>query len=134
MRVRKRMITVQPSEFVDQIVDGEELTKLPYPMSALADGSIWPRGSRGDITRMVGFVRDLRNERVDLYWEFEFLDDPQQAVGMYLITQNADGTMSSHGTAIKTVTEREITVEEADVVIEPGTGPTPDGKNRMGDS
>ena len=134
MRVRKRLITVQPSSYVDHITaDGAQLTKKPYPFSALPDGTLYPRGSRGEVSRLVGFVADSARHEVDLYWEFEFLNDPQKAVGMCLVVQNADGSMATQVTAIESVNEREVWIDEADVVIDPDNPTLREGRHRFGE-
>jgi hypothetical protein len=108
-----RVITVQPASYVDHITeDGTELTKLPYPFHAVGDRTgeimnqeLW----QGRPKRVVGFVSDLHRQEVDLFWlDRRFLNNPQQVVGMYLVTQDSDGGMAVHNTAIETVEEKEL--------------------------
>jgi hypothetical protein len=109
----KRLICVQPSEYVDQIVDGHEMTKLPYPYYVNTDGTIdrqdfW----RGDPIRVVGFVADSARQEVDLWWT-EAEKDPNQVIGMYLITSDTEEIWSTHETAISVVKIIDKTPEES---------------------
>jgi hypothetical protein len=99
----EKIMMFQPSEFVDQIVDGHEMTKLPYPYYVHVDGTIGRQDFwRGDPIRVVGFVADSARQEVDLWWT-EAEKDPHQALGMYLITADAEEIWSTHETAISTV-------------------------------
>lgn len=103
-----KMIRLQPSAFVDQIVDDHELTRLPYPFYVDYDGNVGRQDFwRGSPARVVGFVRDLARQEVDLWWQ-EAAKDPQQVVGMYLITVDRKGNMATHNTAIADVEVVEV--------------------------
>jgi hypothetical protein len=97
--------TIQPAPHVDHITeDGTELTKLPYPYHTDQDGAIQRQDFwQGNPLRVVGFQKDLSVQQVDLWWK-DALKDPQQAVGMYLVTQDKDGNCSSHNTAVESIT------------------------------
>jgi hypothetical protein len=105
-----RVITVQPSDRTDHLSpDGTELTQRPYPFHVVADTgailnqTLW----RGRPLRAVGFAAWLNVQQVDLWWR-DAARDPQSAVGMYLITENADGGMDIHELAVQSMTEKEI--------------------------
>lgn len=94
------LIKLQPEPFVDQIVDGQELTKLPYPYAADETGAIQNQDFwQGHVARVVGFQKDLAHQQIDLWWA-DVVEDPQQAVGMYLVTADSKGDFSVHNTAI----------------------------------
>jgi hypothetical protein len=108
-----KVLTVQPSSYTDYITsDGQALSRKPYPFHVRADRSgeilrqdIW----RGSPVRAVGFVGDPSRHEVDLFWlQRSFLADPQQAVGMYLVTQDSDGKMAVHITAVEKIEETEV--------------------------
>lgn len=93
-------IMVQPAQYVDQIKDGHEMTKLPYPLVIGEDGLIGQQDLwRGNPFRAIGFQKDLAVQQIDLRW-VDALKDPQTMLGMYLITSSADGTWGVHETAI----------------------------------
>lgn len=94
-------VKLQPAQFCDQIVDGRELYKTPYPLCFGLDGkNVFSDFWRHNFARVVGFVRDLAEQRVDVYWtdlvrlfEENPASDPfQQVVGMYLVYQDAPVT------------------------------------------
>lgn len=103
-----RIITIQPAEVTDQIIeDGTELTRLPYPFHIREDGAIdrqdfW----KGEPLALIGFQDQIDVLRVDLglaeFWRY-----PQTAVGKYAITLDMDGTMNTHLVAIESVTVHE---------------------------
>lgn len=95
------MYRIQPTSYTDQIRDGQELTKLPYPIFAHADGRII---NYFDEILVVGFQRDLAVQKIDLWW-INIVADPSQAVGMYLVTANDTGGWSTHETAIMSIEE-----------------------------
>lgn len=98
------MIKLQPSPRVDHITaDGHEMTQLPYPFYVAEDGSIdrqdfW----RGNPAAVVGFQKDLAVQQVDLWWD-DVVQDPQRAVGMYVVTTGKTG-LGVHMLAISEVT------------------------------
>lgn len=104
-----KIITLQPSPRVDQITeDGRELTQLPYPFHVAESGDIdrqdfW----RGSPLEVLGFANRLDVQRVDLWWD-DALGDPQQAVGKYIVTQDADGTIGTHECAVSRVEVHEL--------------------------
>lgn len=94
---------LQPSEFVDQIRDGHEMTKLPYPFFVNEDGSVrrqdfWD----GRPFKVIGFQTDLAVQQIDLWWA-DATKDPQKAVGMYVVTADEDGDIGVHISAIANV-------------------------------
>lgn len=99
------IITLQPSRCVDHVTpDGTELTQRPYPFRVSEDGAILNQEYwQGSPNHVVGFVGDLRRHEVDVYWR-HVVADPQRAVGMYLITADADGTWAVHVVAVESVT------------------------------
>lgn len=85
-------ITLQPSPRVDNIVDGIEMTQLPYPFHVDADTGDVGRQDfwRGDPARVVGFQKDLAVQRIDLWWR-DAVKNPEQVVGMYVVTAGTSG-------------------------------------------
>lgn len=104
----KKLYKFQPARFTDQIVDGHELTQLPYPVIAWADGHV---AGPSTLARIVGFERDLAKQQVDLWWK-DTLADPQQAIGMYLVTVDVSGGMAVHMHAVQSVDVFEVEAEE----------------------
>lgn len=100
------IITLQPAPIVDYITpDGSELMKLPYPFHVDTDGSIGRQDFwNGYPLRVLGFVADPNRMQIDLYWE-EIVKNPQRAVGMYVVTEDADRVFSTHVVAIASVRE-----------------------------
>lgn len=97
------VIKLQPSSFTDQIVDGHELTKLPYPFYVEEDGSVQRQEFwKGDPYRVIGFQKDLARHEIDLLWQ-DATKDPQQVVGMYVVTADEKGDMGVHVSAISNV-------------------------------
>lgn len=98
-----KIIKLQPAEFTDNIHNGHQMTKLPYPYFVGEDGEIGSQDLwRGDPKQVIGFQRDLAVQKIDLWWA-DAVDDPQQAVGMYLVTANEEGDWGTHQTAISDV-------------------------------
>lgn len=99
------VITLQPSAHTDQITtDGQELTRLPYPFHVAEDGSIGRQDFwAGEPLEVIGFQKDLAVEQIDLWWS-DCLEDPQAAVGMYVVTRDKNGGMATHVQAIQSVT------------------------------
>lgn len=96
----KSFVKLQPAQFVDQVVDGVELFKLPYPLCFHLDGSnayadFW----QGNDQNVLGFQRDLGVQRVEVWWhalveQFAKSGDPavfEQAVGMYVVSADKSG-------------------------------------------
>lgn len=95
-----KTIKLQPSSFVDNMREGHEMTRLPYPFFVNEEGEVGQQDMwDGDPARVIGFQRDLAVQAIDLWWK-DAVKDPQQAVGMYLVTSNAEGDWASHSTAI----------------------------------
>ncbi len=99
-----KIYKIQPSAYIDQITaDGHELHKLPYPFYADEKGAVGQQDFwRGDPARVVGFQEDLARHQVDLWWH-DAVKDPQQAVGMYLVTADSKGNLGVHQTAMDSV-------------------------------
>lgn len=94
------MIKLQPAPETDNIVDGHELTKLPYPFFVTDEGKIDQQDLwQGDPYRAIGFQKDLAVHMIDLWWT-DAIKDVGQVVGMYLVTSNSSGKWGVHRTAI----------------------------------
>lgn len=103
MRNSSKIIKLQPSAYTDQIVGGQELSKLPYPFYVTESGAV--QGAdvfAGTVSFVIGFQNDLHRHEIDIWWK-EVVKDPQLAVGRYLVTTNKDGDFGVHQTAIATV-------------------------------
>lgn len=113
--VPQPVVSIQPSSYVDNLwideASGEahEGTKLPYPFHArLSDGRITRQDFwNGTPWRVIGFCNTPDPGRVDLYWD-EIGADPQAAVGKYIVTQDRDGGMAVHQTAVASMTVTEL--------------------------
>lgn len=98
------VIRLQRSEFIDQIVDGHEMTKLPYPFFVEEDGTVQGQDFwKGDPQKVLGFQKDLAVQQIDLWWE-DAVRNPKDAVGMYAVTMDAEGAIGVHIQAIDDVT------------------------------
>jgi len=96
-----KLIRLQPSPRVDNIVDGREMYQLPYPYTVAEDGKIANQDFwQGEMFAVIGFQQDPAVQRIDLWWK-DAAEDPQKAVGMYLVTTSRAGNWSVHDTAIR---------------------------------
>jgi hypothetical protein len=96
---------IQPASFIDQMKDGHEMTKRPYPffvdaMGLVGNQDFW----QGSVVRVAGFQKDLAVQQIDLRWK-DAMKDPGKAVGMYLVTVDSKGNYGVHNTAMETVEE-----------------------------
>jgi hypothetical protein len=99
-----KVIRIQPNPEIDNMVDGHEMTKLPYAFVADETGAIAGQDFwRGTVTRVIGFQRDLAVHHIDLFWR-EVVEDPQLAVGMYIVTSDSAGDWGVHNTAVRDMT------------------------------
>lgn len=101
---------------------------LPYPFHVFEDGRVdrqdfW----KGRVARVIGFQADLNEKTIDLFWA-DAVNDPQRAVGMYVVTADTNGynaKWSVWRSAIRDVSVIELderyTVEGQGVI---GTGET----------
>jgi hypothetical protein len=102
-----KIYTFQPSDRTDHITeDGTELTQRPYPFAVFDNGDIVNAEVVGT-QRTVGLACDLAVTHVDVWWR-DVVKDPQQAVGKYLITQDANGNYATQTCAIMSVTVRDV--------------------------
>jgi hypothetical protein len=98
--MEKMIFRVQPSEYVDQIVDGHEMTKMPYPFYVDESGEVQHQDLwQGDPSRVIGFQDDLARHEIDLWWS-DAVKDPALMIGRYLVTVDSKGNMGVHQTAI----------------------------------
>lgn len=91
-----KVLTIQPDRFVDQIIDGQEFYKLPYPYSVDKRGQIrfqdfW----QGMVETAIGFVDDPEDTFISLYWR-EAVGNPDAMVGKYLVTSDSEDNWSTH--------------------------------------
>jgi len=99
-----RVIRIQPEPYVDNMVDGHEMTKLPYPFVVDGDGLVAGQDFwKGDPYRVIGFAKDLAVQHLELSWR-DVVRDPQLAVGMYLVTSDEAGDWGTHWTAVRSMT------------------------------
>jgi hypothetical protein len=101
-------VTLQPSARVDHITeDGTELTQLPYPFHVAEDGYVWRQDFwQGRVLRVIGFQTTLHEHRITVPWA-DAWKDPEDAVGRYLVTEDRNGTWSTHVMAIQSATKHE---------------------------
>jgi hypothetical protein len=96
----EKFLKLQPSPRVDNIVDGHEMTQLPYPFFVEQDGTVL-HPDTVQAVRALGFQTDLARHEVDLLWD-EIWEHPELAVGKYLVSTTPDGGMGVHTIAIDT--------------------------------
>lgn len=109
------IVSIQPSSFVDNLwIDDEtgeahEGTKLPYPFHARrSDGRITRQDFwRGTPWRIVGFCNTPDPGRIDVWWA-EVADNPDAAIGKYVVTQDRGGGMAVHQTAVQSAVLTEV--------------------------
>lgn len=101
-----KILRVQPASRIDGLTaDGQELTQLPYPLFVSEDGSVGRQDFwNGRVDRVVGFMRDLAVQQVDLWWR-DAWTEPERAVGMYVVAVDADLNMFNLDTAVESITE-----------------------------
>lgn len=94
-------IRIQPAPRIDNLsADGQEMTQLPYPLFVEDDGSVGRQDFwDGRILRVVGFMKDLAVQQVDLWWK-DAVTDPQKAVGMYVVGVDSEDRMFNLDTAV----------------------------------
>lgn len=81
------MITIQPAE---------QGGTLPYPLHVDEDGTVGRQDFwQGKPARVVGFSPVPRANVMSLDWE-EFTRDPSGATGLYVVSEDADGTWYTH--------------------------------------
>lgn len=86
-----QVVVIQPAPFVDNVVNGHEFYKKPYPLSVDADGYVqfqdfW----QGLYFKAIGFQRDLDVQKIDVWWGDAF-SSPESIIGLYLVTSDDDG-------------------------------------------
>lgn len=98
-----KYLRIQEAPQTDLITaDGVVGSKLPWPVVAdCEDAHVVVPSSLLKMKRVVGFQRDLAVMHVDLRWR-DAVADPQQAVGMYMVSENTDGTYQVNITAVDT--------------------------------
>lgn len=98
-----KVVRLQLSSQIDNIVLGEEQTKLPYPFFIGRDGLIRNQDLwKGSPYKAVGFQKDLAKQQVDLWWNAWDWRDPA-VIGMYLITADLAGNFATHVSALEAV-------------------------------
>jgi len=84
--------------------DGQERYQTPYPFHVNPDRTIMGQEFwHGDPAKVIGFAQRLDVQSVDLSWK-DFLDAPQKAVNMYVVTANLRDEWSTHLGAVSQVT------------------------------
>lgn len=96
--------TLQPADIPDNIRDGQVYTRRPYPFFVDERGAVQRQDFwRGRVATIIGFVADPMRMEVDLDWTDYVTQDPTSAVGMYVITADRQGAMSTQVAAIAEV-------------------------------
>lgn len=95
------LFKIQNAPQIDQLTaDGHTLTKLPRPFFVDPDGHVGLQDFwQGDPARVIGFQKDLAVQQIDLWWR-DAVQDPQRALGMYLVTADSKGHFGAHLTAV----------------------------------
>lgn len=108
-----RVITLQPSDYVDnlwsapgnRVVEG---TRTPYPFHVAEDGTVERQDVwQGDPEAVIGFVANQGDRRLAAYWR-DVWADPSRAVGLYVVTRDAEGTWATWPVAIESATAQEV--------------------------
>lgn len=101
-------IALQQASVVDRITsDGTELTQLPYPFFVDEKGNVGRQDFwRGRPRAVVGFQKDLARHRVDIFWK-QVVENPDLAVGKYIVTVDDGGQMSVHMSAVESATKHD---------------------------
>lgn len=105
------MIKIQFAPRTDNLLeDGQELTQRPYPFYIYDSGIITGiHADTGVAVRAMGFAEDLAVQHIDLWWDDwmedvqRVADDLHRVVGLYLVTQDRQGMIGVHTTAIESV-------------------------------
>lgn len=97
-----RLTRIQPAARPDAIsADGHVGYQLPYPFYVADDGKIQNQELwNGTPLAVIGFQKDLAVQTIDVWWR-EVVDNPEKAVGLYLVTTDKDGTWGVHSTAVE---------------------------------
>lgn len=94
-----QLVVIQPAPRIDNLVDGEALTQLPYPLHVRSHNGLvlddWA-------DRVIGFQRDLHVQRLDLRWHDLVSTDLSFAVGMYIVIQQGE-QWSTLDTAVQSI-------------------------------
>lgn len=96
-----RTFRLQPSEYTDNLTDdGQELTRLPYPIYVSEDG--WIQRPTGEEDRVIGFTTDPNVYDIPVDWK-DAVRDIGSVVGLYIVVaDSASGRWSTLVSAIKT--------------------------------
>lgn len=98
-----KLYRIQPAPRTDHITsDGTELTQRPYPIVCDGAGNVEGMPS---VSRVVGFVRDLARQQVDVSWhEVAAVHVPlSDMVGTYVVVQDRSGNWSTLVTAVESL-------------------------------
>jgi len=88
--------------------------QLPYPLHALAGGEIQQKGFWKDtIVKLVGFAADP--DKGDLTRWLD-MHDPESAVGLYMVYENAEGKKYVFDSVVESVNVRSFTDEQLDAL------------------
>jgi hypothetical protein len=124
------VLRVQPASRIDNLTaDGHEMTQQPYPLFVNEGGWVGRQDFwDGRVLRVVGFMRDLAVQEVDLWWK-DVWTDPQQAVGTYAVAVDRDGNMFNLDTAVESITEEPEPGRPSDDGDATGGGPQINAEN-----
>lgn len=109
-------LKIQEAPAIDNITtDGHVGSQLPWPVVADRDDAhVVVPSSMLAMKRVIGFQRDLAVMQVDVWWK-DAVADPQQVVGMYVVSEHIDGHYRVNVTAVDSAeiveSEHEIPVE-----------------------
>jgi hypothetical protein len=102
----ERILRVQPASRIDNLTaDGQEMTQQPYPLFVKEGGWVGRQDFWGGrVLRVIGFMRDLAVQQVDVWWK-DVWTEPEQAVGLYVVAVDKNGNMFNLDTAVESITE-----------------------------
>jgi hypothetical protein len=109
-----KYLRIQEAPQTDLITDdGFVGSKLPWPVTADEQGVVTVPCSI-KMRQVVGFVRDLAKQQIDMWWAEAFAD-PSKIVGTYMVTAWHDG---SHNIGLSAVDTAEFLETEIPIPVE----------------
>lgn len=97
--------------------DGNE-PERPYAFAVQLNGDLIRRTFFPEAPgKMVGFVRNVKDTVIDIFWE-ELLPDEQRAVGLYPVLEDPQGKWQTIGSVVAAI---EVAVSVSDGQTQTGT-------------
>lgn len=98
--------TIQPCQPGTKPGEYDVLKSLPYPYHISEDGAVERQDFwRGTPEVLIGFQKDVEVQTVDLWCSDWFEGGADEAVGMYPVFRDSDGTLWNDSLAVSKVHE-----------------------------